>query len=415
VRLRRTWIVAVLSLGLIAVAAVTAVVLLGRGSKPVTAQELAHTIVTSTDADARSGAARELAARLEPASVASVARLAGSAQAKAGLRLLGDELFALYDEPKASPDQRRWAVLCLGQIGDSIAARVVVKALLSDPSPAVRDAAATALAHTGSLSPALVERLVTARQDATTDEAKKRTARVIVAIGTPALPSLLAVIRDELVPEDSWATKLIGEIGLPALPLLRSRLGSSDFKTEVTAAFGLLELRKRSPARIRPMLAQIISKMMARLGAPVPGEYELHVLAEIGKPAVDELVSLAQKPYASLPPSKQKQWANTAYALSTIAKLNPGATSTLVAALHRRDYDLIARFSLFFIMLGKPGSEDVLIEALNTRGGSEMTLFFLNSGNPKLDRAARAWAASHGFTITFAPGASPSTWGTAHD
>jgi len=415
VKLRRILIVAALSLGLIVGATVTAIVLLGNGSKPATTKELVRQVATSNDAGAQSDAARELAAKLDPASIASVARLADSnPQARTGLRLLRGDLIALYNEPDASLEQRRQAVLCLGRVGDSSADKANVDALLSDRSPAVQDAAATALTGAGSLTPALIERLVTARQDATATATQNRIARVIATIGAPALPSLLNVIRDELVPEDSWATKLVGEIGLPAFPLLRSRLESADFKTEVTGAFGLLELRKRYPAQIRPLVPLITAKMMARLGAPVPGEYELHVLAEVGKPAVDELVLLSQKPYSSLSPSQQKQWANTAYALSGIAKLNPSAVSSLVGALKRKDYDLIARFSLFFVMLGKPGSEDVLIEGLNAKGESEMALFFLESGNRKLERAARAWAASHGYTVTFTPGASPRTWGTAN-
>ena len=57
----------------------------------------------------------------------------------------------------------------------------------------------------------------------------------------------------------------------------------------------------------------------------------------------------------------------------------------------------------FFIERGEPGSEDALIEALNKYGGNDggldMALYFLDSGNPKLEDAALKWGTNHNYPI----------------
>jgi hypothetical protein len=408
----RIWIVGALGVLVAAAVAVTAVVLLSGGSKAASTQDLVQKVATAGNAGERSDAARELATKLDAAAVTGLARLAStSSRARTGLVVLRRDLIGLYDEPGASIEQRRKALLCLGRVGDQTAGAAVVDALVSAPSPAVRDAAATALTG-ATLSPAVAERLVTARQDATDPASQKRLERVIVTVGKPVVLALVYVIRDEQAPEDSWAAKLIGRIGLPALPLLRNTFASNQLN-RAAAAVGLLELRKRYPAQIRPLVPGIMTKMMGRLGAPMPVETEIHVLAMIGKPAVAQLMALRRKDYGSLPPAQQKIWSNADYALSDIAKVNPAAASELLGALSRKDYSLIAEFHMVFIMLGKPGSETVLIGALNSSGDSLMALDFLNSGNRQLTQAAESWASSHGYTVTYGSGTAPSNWGSA--
>lgn len=54
---------------------------------------------------------------------------------------------------------------------------------------------------------------------------------------------------------------------------------------------------------------------------------------------------------------------------------------------------------LFAIKAGIPGSESVLIEALNKYGSVEGANFLLNAGNPTLKAAATSWAKSHGYAV----------------
>jgi HEAT repeat protein len=68
----------------------------------------------------------------------------------------------------------------------------------------------------------------------------------------------------------------------------------------------------------------------------------------------------------------------------------------LAGAIERRDYDLVKSQYRLFIGLGFPGSEDVLIQALEMQRDKESarhmagTFFFCE--NEKLENAARRWA-----------------------
>lgn len=421
IEIRRTWLIAALGLLLICAAAAAGAIVLTGGSGATSSDELVRTLAEGGDAQEQREAARELASRLEPASVTELNRLVPTnSAARPGLGLLREELIALFDAPETTVEQRRKVLDCLGEDRGDAAAEFLVRKLSSDPDSSLQQAAASALAKNRSLSPAIVELLVTARQDATGATGAGNPGRVelldnaVVQISEPAVRALLNVIRYESEPAGSWATGLIGRIGLPALPLLRDRLRRGDvFEEQVAACFGLLELRKHHPKQIAPLIETIVSKMISRVGIPVPGEHELQVLAAIGKLAVDRIVAVARKPYSSVSGAQKKLWENSAHMLATIAHMNPAATAHLVSALERKDYELIADLALFFVMLGKSGSEKAMIDALDAAGDSVMAIQFLNSGNVKLAEGARAWATSKGFAVTSLPGAAPpSTWGT---
>ena len=51
------------------------------------------------------------------------------------------------------------------------------------------------------------------------------------------------------------------------------------------------------------------------------------------------------------------------------------------------------------IAAGQPGSEDILIAALNRFPDYGMALDFLNSGNSQLEDAVRSWASAYGYRI----------------
>lgn len=63
------------------------------------------------------------------------------------------------------------------------------------------------------------------------------------------------------------------------------------------------------------------------------------------------------------------------------------------------------------IKLGIEGSEEELIEVLNSRGNKTMAEDFLNSGSSKLSNAATDWAKRHGYTIITVPGGPRISWG----
>jgi hypothetical protein len=62
------------------------------------------------------------------------------------------------------------------------------------------------------------------------------------------------------------------------------------------------------------------------------------------------------------------------------------------------------------IYIGKSGTEEALIRALENYGDKSMAETFLNSGNPLLEEAAEEWAEDHGYRVM--PGGGGGTnWG----
>jgi hypothetical protein len=61
--------------------------------------------------------------------------------------------------------------------------------------------------------------------------------------------------------------------------------------------------------------------------------------------------------------------------------------------------DAVAGVSQFFIRSGPPESIEVLLQALNTLDSREVAVRLLNSGNSKLEAAARRWLTAHGVRV----------------
>jgi HEAT repeat protein len=89
------------------------------------------------------------------------------------------------------------------------------------------------------------------------------------------------------------------------------------------------------------------------------------------------------------------------------------AASDALAQLYRKDVGRLLPLlrssdtvNIYYglIGLGKKGTADELITALDTYGYETMAEDYLNSGNAKLDAAARRWADAHGYYITTLPG-----------
>jgi hypothetical protein len=54
----------------------------------------------------------------------------------------------------------------------------------------------------------------------------------------------------------------------------------------------------------------------------------------------------------------------------------------------------------FFIKIGEPNSESILIDTLTHAGDSDMAIGFLYCGNSHLERAAQQWLTAHGISIS---------------
>jgi HEAT repeat protein len=71
----------------------------------------------------------------------------------------------------------------------------------------------------------------------------------------------------------------------------------------------------------------------------------------------------------------------------------------LMSRLRQRKYGVIVAASRFYVRRGEPGTEPILIDALNVSGGQSMAELLMNSGNETLSEAAKKWARERGFQI----------------
>ncbi|MGZ4358986.1 MAG: HEAT repeat domain-containing protein, partial [Gaiellaceae bacterium] len=334
------------------------------------------------------------------------ARARGGVEAAAGRDAFRDELLALYRQGAAGQTRRLAVVRSLALLGDPQSRAALVPLLLEDRSPRVREVAATELARPGALPESALDRLVAAL-DGPSIEAKRaaQLERVLAAGGVPVVRKLLPRLSDA-----PWARAVVARVGLRALPFLRTQLRRGGARAKVEASFGLLELRKQHPAQLRPVTAEIVTTMLPSLGG-APLSDEVRVLALVGRPAADAIVAIKRRPYTQLHGVERRVWENADATLAEMWARSPASVAHLVAALQRRDYQLIALLDVFFVQLGEPGSEKVLVDALAANGNSSMALDFLLSGNEKLGSAARSWAAAHGYVVTGTGTAG--TWGAA--
>lgn len=106
------------------------------------------------------------------------------------------------------------------------------------------------------------------------------------------------------------------------------------------------------------------------------------------------------------------------WAARTLNELrDPTVTEAFVSALRKRNIEAIAGAHTFFIELGQPGSETLLLSAFDFAKRTQhsaipMAEAFLNSGNRLLEDAARTWFKTIGAKTTVYPGLQPrSRWG----
>lgn len=176
----------------------------------------------------------------------------------------------------------------------------------------------------------------------------------IVNIGEPAIPQLINLLDDHGI---SWrASKILQQIGKPAAPALGQTLKHESKEMRLMAAMTLRDMEEKDE------------------------DIFLIILSEIDNS-----------------PDEDRAWAAYALRNSTSQRVR----MVLLESLNNREIDVICGAYSFFIRLGKPGSEDILIEALETMvcGDAEMATAFLNSGNEKLRKAALTWAKNNGAQV----------------
>jgi hypothetical protein len=199
--------------------------------------------------------------------------------------------------------------------------------------------------------------------------------------------------------------------------------------TSIDRRAGLVKPSAASRSVIAALLAAaLLAGTAAGCGGDGDGEEESQPsgVEAAAQAAAERDAALETKAQRLIPIASQSQYgsskkeslriADAQAELLAIAEKDPEAIAPLIAALEKPDYELITDMYSFFIQLGQPGSERVLVQALDRQGftpeGSTMALGFYASGNKRLVQGAREWASEHGASFTGSPGGAGPRWGS---
>jgi HEAT repeat protein len=238
--------------------------------------------------------------------------------------------------------------------------------------------------------------------------------------GARVVPSLLRLIDDEEV-EPYVVAAAFRNVGPAAVDPLVGRLGGGSMSARaadaVLSALGEIADTRATPAVLSFFATQDSEEMRAHavrtLGAlrdpaAVPALVRAVDDAETD-PALLEttLESLGQIADARATPSiaallDRGDDSLRALAAGALARIRgDAADEALRAAATREDLAVVAGAYTFFLSEG--GFDDILVSALEARGGQSMAISFLNSGRSTLESAARAWAEANGYIIYYQP------------
>lgn len=210
-------------------------------------------------------------------------------------------------------------------------------------------------------SPEAITRLVelAAGDDFEIGDATDAAGDALDALGNAALPGLLAVLEGSDTGAQLEAIARLGPIGgTEAVAALEGLLGSEDMDIQAAA----IEALGRAGD---PSVAAALVKALGT--ASTRGEATSSLIALFSDDATPLLKYLKSK--------------------DTVAVYRP------------------------LIRIGQEGTEAALVTALTKFGTKSMAEAYLNCGNDDLEKAARAWAKKHGYTVVTLPGGGEVTWG----
>jgi HEAT repeat protein len=250
-------------------------------------------------------------------------------------------------------------------------------AALENPDVRVREGAVRALGEIK--DPRAVRPLIAALKNGN----RVRLTDVLSRIGAPAVEPLVAALKNPDVQVREGSVRALGKINDPRTvrPLIAA-LKDADPVVRAGAARTLGEIK--DPRVVEPLVAALRD----------PGWAVRHMAAQ----ALGKMGALAIEPVmAAL--GDAHWWVRKGAAEALGESNDPRAVAALLAGWRAHDLVVIAGGCRFFIRKGEPGSEDVLVRALNAHGDVSMAQYYLNSANSKLEKAARDWAQAHGVIV----------------
>jgi hypothetical protein len=133
----------------------------------------------------------------------------------------------------------------------------------------------------------------------------------------------------------------------------------------------------------------------------------IQLLARIGEPAVNTMKQKMRN-------TNQSVRFAAGDVLVEMLKYHPNAIMSLTSAIDKNGVRTIARNYPFYIRLGQPGSEKILLKALRQNFSTSMCVDYLNCGSKMLEDGATNIARINGYNVTsrIGEGYSGPRWGS---
>jgi HEAT repeat protein len=255
---------------------------------------------------------------------------------------------------------------------------------------AARDAYNAAIEALGAIGdPAAAPRLAEIATDLDSGLNREAAGAAVAALGGAAIPAVVSLLGDASTAEAPGVVVLLARLGDGALKPLVAALKDPRANVRVTAA---KSLRAFGKGAVKPLIAALGGKgTELRVAAAVS-------LGTIGDPrATDPLVHLLAAK------------ATRSAAVRALTAIHADDATPLVKYLKSKSTVQVYRP---LIRIGQASAVPALVRALERFGNETMGETYLNCGQPKLEKAARAWAKAHGYVVVPSGGAGEEAWGT---
>ena len=232
----------------------------------------------------------------------------------------------------------------------------------------------------------------------------------LVKIGKPAVEPLIEVLKDKENPARVSAAKILGKIGdgsaiKPLIDCL-TEPGEYSIKDKKTEELFIEVFGEKPPEA---------PEMPEAPKAPEMGE--ISEITEVMPDNETDISEPTNNTGISSETSSNNQYpvlVEVVYALSLLCKDSKNE-KIIADEINKIDIVFVIVVYPYLIEIGASGTEDILTEALNVYGLSMMAEDFINSGNEKLEVAAREWAKKNNYTIYEMPGFGGKEWGSGKD
>jgi len=240
------------------------------------------------------------------------------------------------------------------------------------------------------------------------DEIRANAENALSRIGEPSIEPLIEILKDKENPARVSAAKILGKIGDGSAikPLIDCLTEPEELYSEYTKSKERTEVFEDMPDEEAPAMPEAPT-------APEMGE--IPEVTEVMPDNETDISEPTNNTGISSDTSSNNQYpvlVEVAYALSLLCKDSKNE-KIIADEINKIDIAFVIVAYPYLIEIGASGTEDILTEALNVYGFSMMAEDFINSGNEKLETAAREWAKKNNYTIYVMPGFGGKGWGSS--